>query len=144
MIKLQVIGHLGRDAAQNNANGTPVINFAVAHTIAIKDPQGNKKDFTTWVDCAYWTDKVALLPFLKKGQQVYVEGIPNSLPYTTRDGKAASKLVLRVSNIQLVGIKKEDGYNSVNAATQPHIPSAAIPQAPLPNTPPDNFDDLPF
>jgi hypothetical protein len=31
MIKLQVIGHLGRDGVVNNVNGKNVINFSVAH-----------------------------------------------------------------------------------------------------------------
>ena len=48
MIKLQVIGNLGKDALVNNVNGKTVINFNVAHTERFKDAQGNQKDRTTW------------------------------------------------------------------------------------------------
>jgi len=85
MIKLQVIGNLGKDAVLNNVNGKNVINFTVAHTERYKDAQGVQKDRTTWVDCAYWTDRTAVAPYLKKGTMVYVEGTPDVRTYTTAD-----------------------------------------------------------
>lgn len=74
MLKLNVIGHLGKDAVVNNVNGKSVINFSVAHSEKIRDAQGNQNDKTVWVECAYWTDRVAIAPYLKKGTQVYAEG----------------------------------------------------------------------
>ncbi len=94
MIKLQVIGNLGKDAIVNNVNGKNVINFTVAHTERFKDAQGNQKDRTTWVDCAYWTDRTAVAPYLKKGTQVFVEGQPDVRTYTTQDGRNGASLVL--------------------------------------------------
>ncbi len=43
MIKLLVIGNLGKDAVLNNVNGKNVINFTVAHTEKYKDAQGVQK-----------------------------------------------------------------------------------------------------
>ena len=103
MIKLQAIGHLGKDAILNNANGKSVINFSVAHSEKIKDVHGNVKDKTIWVDCAYWTEKTAILPYLVKGIQVYVEGNPDVRAYTTNSGVSGANLVLRITNIQLLG-----------------------------------------
>ncbi|MBD0352663.1 MAG: single-stranded DNA-binding protein, partial [Flavisolibacter sp.] len=40
MIKMQVIGNLGKDCVVNNVNGKSVINFTVAHTEKYKDSQG--------------------------------------------------------------------------------------------------------
>ena len=60
MIKLQVIGNLGKDCVTNTVNGKNVINFNVAHTEKFKDAQGNQKDKTIWVDCAYWTDRTGI------------------------------------------------------------------------------------
>ena len=59
MIKLQVIGNLGKDGTVNTVNGKNVINFSVAHTEKYRDAQGTQKERTTWVECAYWTDKTA-------------------------------------------------------------------------------------
>lgn len=103
MIKLTAIGNLGKDAVVNNANGKSVINFSVCHTEKLRDTQGNVKDKSIWVDCSYWTDKVAIAPYLKKGSQVYVEGSPDVRTYSTADGRNGATLTLRISNIQLLG-----------------------------------------
>jgi single-strand DNA-binding protein len=108
MIKLQVIGHLGKDCTTNVVNGKNVINFSVAHSERYKDAQGNQKEKTTWVDCAYWTDRTAVAPYLKKGQLVYVEGAPEVRSYTKNDGTTGTSLTMRVLNVQLLGGGKTD------------------------------------
>lgn len=150
MIKLQLIGNLGKDAIVNNVNGKSVINFTVAHTERYKDAQGNQKDRTVWVDCSYWTDRTAVAPYLKKGTQVFVDGQPDVRTYTTQDGRQGATLSLRVASVQLLGGKGNEGgaaggensgsqnYQSSQAYSQPpaSVPSAAELTEPL--------DDLPF
>lgn len=107
MVKLQVIGHLGRDCVVNNVNGKNVINFSVAHTESYKDNNGTKMNKTTWVECAYWTDRTGIAPYLKSGAQVFVEGIPDVKTYKNKDGVNVAGLTLRTSSIQLLGSAKE-------------------------------------
>ena len=52
MIKMQVIGRLGKDCVVNTVNGKNVINFTVAHSEKYKDSQGVLQEKTIWVDCA--------------------------------------------------------------------------------------------
>ena len=81
MIKLQVIGNLGKDCITNTVNGKNVINFNVAHTEKFKDAQGNQKDKTIWVECAYWTDRTGIAPYLKKGRiPAKAYGLPADVP----------------------------------------------------------------
>ena len=103
MIKLQVIGHLGKDCTTNVVNGKNVINFSVAHSEKYKDATGVQKEKTTWVECAYWTEKTAIAPYLKKGQLVYTEGAPEVRSYAKSDGTTGTSLTLRVLNVQLLG-----------------------------------------
>lgn len=103
MIKLTAIGNLGKDCTVNTVNNKTVINFSVAHTEKFKDNMGVQKDKTIWVECAYWTDRTAIAPYLKRGTQVYVEGTPDIRTYTTNEGKTASSLTLRVQSVQLIG-----------------------------------------
>ena len=117
MIKLQVIGNLGKDCAVNTVNGKNVMNFTVAHTERYKDSAGNQKDKTIWVDCAYWSDRTGIAPYLKKGTQVYVEGIPDIRTYTTNDGRHGASLMLRVLNVQLLGSKPEGQAQSSSSAS---------------------------
>ena len=143
MIKLTAIGNLGRDAVMNTVSGKNVINFTVAHTEKFKDAQGNQKDKTIWVDCAYWTEKTGIAPYLKKGTQVYVEGQPDVRTYTTKEGVNGATLSLRVASVQLLGSKSNDGGGSPSN----YQPSAAISSqasAPAASEITEAFDDLPF
>ncbi len=112
MIKLQIVGNLGKDCIVKEVNGKNVINFSVAHTERFKDSQGNQKERTTWVECAYWTDRTAVAAYLKKGQMVYAEGSPEAEGYMNKDNQAAATLRMRVQNVQLLGSKNEGGQNN--------------------------------
>ena len=103
MIKLMVIGNLGKDCIVNQVNGKNVINFSVAHTEKFKDSSGAQREKTTWVECAYWTDRTGIAPYLKKGTQIYAEGSPEVRTYQTQDGKSGASLTMRVLNVQLLG-----------------------------------------
>jgi single-strand DNA-binding protein len=118
MIKLQVIGNLGKDAITNQVNGKTVINFTVAHTEKYRDSSGMQKEKTIWVDCAYWTDRVNIVPYLKKGTQVYVEGQPDIRTYQTQDGRQNAVITLRIQNVQLLGNRSQDNSQSPSNAYQ--------------------------
>ncbi|MEO6868987.1 MAG: single-stranded DNA-binding protein [Ginsengibacter sp.] len=111
MIKLQIIGHLGGDCTTNDVNGKTVINFNVAHSEKYKNAQGNLVEKTTWVKCAYWTDRTGIAQYLTKGQQVYVEGAPESEGFLNKENQPASSLKVRVFNIQLLGGKSDNADN---------------------------------
>src|SRR5687768_6302562 len=101
MIKIQVIGHLGKDCTVNNVNGKQVINFSVAHTEKFKDAQGQPVEKTTWAECSYWSDsKVG--PYLTNGTQVYVEGQPEVKTYAKNDGSTGASLSVRVMKVELL------------------------------------------
>jgi len=107
MIKMHVIGNLGKDCQVNLVNEKNVMNFSVAHSEKYRDAAGETKERTLWVDCAYWTDRTAVAPYLKKGTQVFVEGIPDVKTYNKNDGTTGVSLTLRVLGVQLLGSKPE-------------------------------------
>ena len=146
MIKLLVIGNLGKDCVVNNVNGKTVINFSVAHSEKSRDAQGNQKDKTIWVECAYWTDRTGISPYLTKGQKVYVEGTPDVRTYTTNDGRNGASLSLRVQTVQLVGGKGDSGPGGFNeqpsySQSQPVTSRTEVSAASDIN---EAMDDLPF
>src|SRR5881394_4020948 len=112
MIKMQIIGNLGKDCNVNTVNGKNVINFTVAHTEKYRDSQGNNQERTTWVDCAYWTDRTGISPYLTKGKEVYVEGIPELKTYTKKGGSNGASLSMKIRVIQLVGGRSDNGSGS--------------------------------
>ncbi len=142
MIKLQAIGNLGKDCVTNTVNGKSVINFNVAHTEKFRDAQGNQKDKTIWVECAYWTDKTAIAPYLRKGTQVYVEGAPEVRTYQKSDGTTAASLTLRVQSVQLLGSRPDS--NNAGPSQQGGYTSNAQPVNQPSSQVSEPVDDLPF
>jgi single-strand DNA-binding protein len=142
MIKLQIVGNLGADCIQKEVNGKTVINFNVAHTEKFKDAQGNLKERTVWVNCAYWTDRTALAQYLKKGKQVYVEGSPEVEAYTNKDNQPAATLRMRVRDLQLLGgnIDGIQGNSNTSSSSSSHSNNNARVTADME----EPADDLPF
>lgn len=142
MLKLQAIGHLGKDSTINNVNGKTVINFNVAHTEKYKDANGMDIQKTVWVGCAYWTDKTKVAQYLLKGTQVFVEGIPDVKTYQNNQNEVKANLILRVNNIQLLGgVKPTDN----NQQAPSNTPSAAAGYQPVQtDSSLTGDDDLPF
>jgi len=142
MIKMQIIGNLGKDCVVNIVNGKNVINFTLAHTEKYRDSQGNNQEKTTWVDCAYWTDKTAVAQYLTKGKQIYAEGQPEARSFQRNDGTPGSSLSLRVREVQLLGGKGDSGGATLaNTAAMSSSSGSSIP-SPIEITEP--IDDLPF
>jgi single-strand DNA-binding protein len=139
MIKLQVIGNLGKDCLTNSVNGKSVMNFNVAHTEKYKDASGQQKEKTTWVECAYWSDRTAVAPYLRKGTQVYVEGTPEVRTFTRNDGTFGASLTLRVLSVQLLGGGRSEGGSY--QGDQQAVSSGGIS---VPSEITEPVDDLPF
>ena len=144
MIKMQVIGNLGKDCVVNTVNGKNVINFTVAHTEKYRDSQGNNQEKTTWVDCAYWTDRTALSPYLTKGKQVFVEGTPEVRSFTRQDGTAGASLSLRVREVQLLGGRGDAGVSNSSQPASSYAGSSSSGSIPTPGEITEPIDDLPF
>ena len=135
MFRTPVIGNLGKDCTTNQVNGRSVINFSVAHSERYKDAQGVQKEKTIWVECSYWTEKTGIAPYLRKGQQVYVDGVPDLRTYTRNDGSAGATLALNVRSIQLLGAaqREDDVEGSVTKGISLSVAGEAA-----------GSDDLPF
>lgn len=143
MIKMQVIGRLGKDCVVNTVNGKNVMNFTVAHSEKFKDSQGNLQEKTIWVDCAYWSDRTAVAQYLTKGTQVFVEGQPEARSFQRNDGTPGSSLSLRVREVQLLGSKNDSGAAGAvnqqqNQAAEVNADTAATSEVK------ESVDDLPF
>jgi single-strand DNA-binding protein len=144
MIKMQIIGNLGKDCVVNTVNGKNVINFTVAHTEKYKDSQGNLQEKTTWVDCAYWTDRTAIAQYLTKGKQVFAEGQPEARSFQRNDGTPGSSLSMRVREVQLLGGRGESGGTNTGFAGSTAGSASPGGNVPTASDITEPVDDLPF
>lgn len=142
MLRVQTICRLGQDAIVNNTNGKTVINFNAAYSEKYKNHEGQEVVNTTWINCAYWTDKTGIAQYLKKGNQVYLEGKPEVRVYTNKEGMSVPQLAVRVSMVKLLASpqpqQQTGGYQQQQPAQNQQQPNAGYPSAE------DMIDDLPF
>ena len=143
MIKMQIIGNLGKDCVVNTVNGKNVINFTVTHTEKYRDSQGNNQEKTTWVDCAWWTDRTAIAQYLIKGKQVFAEGQPEARSFQRNDGTPGASLSLRVREVQLLS-GRGDSVGNFSAPAASNTASSSTAPIPSPSDITEPIDDLPF
>lgn len=106
MVSIEIIGNLGADARVVNANGAEFVSFNLADNRKV-----NGKEVTQWYGCNLNRDVTNLLPYLKKGQNVFVRGVPRYRIFDS--AQYHQKLVavdVFVNEIQLIGAapKRED------------------------------------
>lgn len=119
MLDLQIIGNLGADATIKDFSGRKAVVFNVAHTDKWKDEEGTAHETTTWVSCIWNSDGGKVLPYLKKGQMVFVSGTPSLRIYDSpKEHCKVAGLNLRVNRIELVGGKREDTAQPAQSAGQ--------------------------
>jgi single-strand DNA-binding protein len=102
------VGNLGRDAEMRSSQtGDTVCNFSLAVNVGTR-----QNEETMWVDCKLWGARgEKLMPYLKKGSRMAVEGKIKLDTYQTRDGAAKTVLVMTVGDLELIGErqKRDDG-----------------------------------
>ncbi|MBC7845594.1 MAG: single-stranded DNA-binding protein [Flavobacterium sp.] len=138
MQTLTIVGHVGNDAEVKDLGTTQVINFSLAVTEKIKN-----ENVTTWYKCAYFSNNVAIAPWLTKGSLIGLTGKPEIEIYKTGQGETKANLKCIVANIKL--------YSSTKERTAPQQPTQQDPapvRQPMDNKAPtqkeEEPDDLPF
>lgn len=154
MLKLTVIGNLGRDAEVKEINGQIVIQFSIGINEPYTNNQGQKVDKTTWVNCSKWQEKgskTGIVQYLTKGTKVLVEGKVDIQQWKDAQNQARAGMVCRVRDIYLLNsTANQQQPGSINTPTtqqpaeSPQFTTAAptaIAQTDGKFAPPD---DLPF
>lgn len=99
MVKIDLIGNLGADARVVNANGAQFVSFNVADNKKV-----NGTEVTQWYSCNINRDVSKLMPYLVKGQNVFVRGTPR---YRIVDSSVHHMKIVSidifVDEIQLIG-----------------------------------------
>jgi single-strand DNA-binding protein len=96
---------------------------------------------TTWVECAYWTDRTAIAPYLLKGQLIFAEGNPEVKSFTRNDGSPGASLTMRVREVQLLGGRKNE--NTVGGQYESNTNTTRLNES-APVGTDEVSDDLPF
>lgn len=99
MNKIILIGRLGRDAElAYTGSQTAYIKFSLAHS---RKQAGERK--TTWFECVMFGKRAeALAPYIRKGEQLAVEGSLEVSSYVAKDGQKKERISINVTDVTLL------------------------------------------
>lgn len=106
MLKAQVTGYIGKDAVIKNAQNGSFYFFSVA-VKGLKDDEES-----TWVNITTRNDKI--VPFLKKGTLVYIDGYLNCNVFIDKNNTPRASMNINSVTIEL--LKKPEKELAGNSA----------------------------
>lgn len=115
MVIIEIIGNIGADAKKVDSNGTQFFSFNVCDNRKV-----GEKEVSMWYSCNMNKVSDNLLKYLKKGQQVFVRGVPRYRIFDSALHHCKMVAVdIFVNEIQLVGAapKQEEQENENNGAS---------------------------
>ncbi len=139
--KVILVGNLGKDPEIRHLdNGRAVTNFPLATSETYKNKMGEKVTNTEWHNLVLWTPFAEIADkYLKKGNQIYVEGKLQTRSYDDKDGIKRYTTEVVVQTMTMLGSKNE-GSSSPNSNDYSNK-SASDEGVPAFN---EETDDLPF
>lgn len=131
-----LVGNLGADPEIGTTkSGSTVTNFRMATNRQWKDKSGNTQKETTWWRISVFGPQAEpCAKYLKKGEQVYVEGEVisdddgNPRVWEDRNGKPRASFEVRARNVRFLGGGRSsgggdgDGYDSRGDGVEDGIP----------------------
>ena len=134
--KVILVGNLGKDPeVMTFDNGVKKVSFSLATSESYKNKEGQRVDTTEWHNVVLWRGLADVAErFLKKGNQVYIEGKIKTRSYE-QDGQKRYITEIVADNMTMLG-----GRRDQSEAEEVSIGETqeAADDTPLPD------DDLPF
>lgn len=147
--KVILLGNLGKDPeVRVFEGGRKLVSFPLATKEVYKDKEGNKVENTEWHNVQFWGPASDVIEkYVKKGNQLYVEGKLRTRSYDDKDGLKKYITEIIGDNFTLIGSKPSENQtqNQVSNTNHQDVNGIAVsePLNPIsvPNT---EIDDLPF
>ena len=145
--KVILLGNLGKDPEVRAIdNGRKVARFTLATTESYRNQQGERVDQTEWHNVVFWGPVTEVIEkYLKKGNQVYIEGKISNRSYDDKDGVKKYITEIVGQNLTLVGGKPSgDSGSNGNSGSSNNSYASAPASSGSSAMEADASDDLPF
>lgn len=104
-----IIGNLGADAEVRDSNGQKFVSLSIGETRKFKKADGTEITETNWYDATINNAEHPVLPFLKQGVKVCVQGDVSLRVYSSKkDRMMKAGATIRVQKIELCGGSSDD------------------------------------
>jgi single-strand DNA-binding protein len=133
--KVMIIGHLGRDPEMRyTPSGRPVTSFSVATSRNWTTAEGERRSETEWFNVVAWGNLAEICnQYLKKGQQVYIEGRLQTRRWEDESGNKRSSVEVVAREMIMVGERREKTEGETESGAEAEI-----------NFPRSDEDEFPF
>lgn len=143
--KVILIGNLGADPeVRYLEGGTPVANLRIATSETYKDrTTGERKTITEWHSVVLWRGLAEIAEkYLKKGNQVYIEGKLRTRSWQDNDGNTRYTTEIVGDNMTMLGRRDDSDSFQKPAANDVESTPKQPDNDPFESAPEE--DDLPF
>lgn len=140
--KVILVGNLGKDPeVRHLEGGVSVANFTLATNEYFRDKQGTRIERTEWHNISAWRGLAEMAEkYLKKGQQVYVEGKIRTRQYQDKENQTRYITEIVADEITMLGGRPHNGESPATGANS--ASGAAEPPQTFRQEP--ELDQLPF
>jgi single-strand DNA-binding protein len=138
--KVILVGNLGKDPeVRHLEGGSSVAHFTLATNDYYKDKSGNRVERTEWHNITAWRGLAEMAEkYLKKGQQIYVEGKLRTRQYQDKDNQTRYITEIVADEISMLGGRPQnDGQASNGQGNEQPVEAQTFRQEP-------EIDQLPF
>ena len=107
--KVMIIGNLGQDPEMRyTSSGRPVTTFRIAASRSWKTPDGERRSETEWFTIVAWASLAEICnQYLKKGQQVYIEGRLQTRRWEDAEGNKRSTTEVVANEMIMLGDRRD-------------------------------------
>ena len=127
--KVILVGNLGKDPEVRHLDGgVSVAHFTLATNEYYKDKQGTRVERTEWHNISAWRGLADMADkFLKKGQQVYIEGKLRTRQYQDKDQQTRYITEIIADEISMLGGRPQGSSGLTTDASG--VAAAELPQS---------------
>ena len=127
--KVILLGNLGQDPEiRHLPSGTKVANFSIATSESYVNKEGQKVEQTEWHRIELWDGLANIAEqYLKKGNQVYIEGKIRSEEYQDKSGNTARSYKIRATSMNLIGSRNDATGGESSTRVAPGMGNLASP-----------------
>ena len=143
--KAILIGNLGKDPeVRHLENGTAVANFSMATSESYKDRNsGERKTVTEWHNIVLWRGLAEIAEkYLKKGDQVYIEGKLRTRSWEDKDGNTRYTTEVVGDNMTMLGSRGSSAEKDTEVVGSADAETAPANEEAISSD--EETDDLPF
>lgn len=135
--KVILVGNLGKDPeVRSLESGAKVANFTLATSESYKNRDGQRVTQTEWHNIVLWRGLAEIAEkFLRKGNQVYIEGKIRTRAWDDKDGNKRYTTEILGDNLTMLGGRRDDAEGDTGPTPVPNTPDEDVS---------DEKDDLPF